>query len=330
LLRSLCQICFKGKSFSVIGRKGNMPSYYDVLKVSKSASDSEVKKAYRKLALKWHPDKNPNNKAEAEKQFKSISEAYEVLSDKDKRSMYDKYGKEGLTGEQRRSSSASQEMPNFHFNFSSPDDIFKQFFGTHNLNDIFDSFQTSPAFFNHPGHQQQHQQQSHFIDPFGAGFGSPFGGFSRARPLQGFMDFSNLSDFSGGSSFSSFSSTSMGGPNMKSVSKSTKIINGQRVETKKTVENGKETIVEKRNGQVTAVYVNGKQDDSALAVELGKSQGGSGGGQPVSHHGSTSHPEGQFNYFDPTEIEQAMANSVQDQRQKGSKPNRSQRNFKPY
>lgn len=56
-------------------------SYYDILGIGKDASDEQVKKAYRKLALKWHPDKNPDNQSEAEKKFKEISEAYEVLSD---------------------------------------------------------------------------------------------------------------------------------------------------------------------------------------------------------------------------------------------------------
>ena len=86
--------------------------YYDVLGVKKDATDAEIKKAYRKLALKWHPDKNPDNKAEAEEKFKKINEAYSVLSDKNKRYQYDHGG--------------------MNFDFSGgfdPNDIFKDFFG---------------------------------------------------------------------------------------------------------------------------------------------------------------------------------------------------------
>lgn len=72
-----------------------MADYYDLLEIQKSATADEIKKAYRKMALKYHPDKNPGD-AEAEKRFKEISEAYEVLSDEKKREMYDRYGKDGI------------------------------------------------------------------------------------------------------------------------------------------------------------------------------------------------------------------------------------------
>eukprot|EP00300_Choanocystis_sp_HF-7_P010787 c17154_g1_i3.p1 GENE.c17154_g1_i3~~c17154_g1_i3.p1 ORF type:complete len:370 (+),score=-31.74 c17154_g1_i3:39-1148(+) len=72
--------------------------YYKILGVDKSATDDDLKKAYRKLAMKWHPDKNPDNKAAAEKKFKEIGEAYDVLSDKNKRAIFDQYGEEGLKG----------------------------------------------------------------------------------------------------------------------------------------------------------------------------------------------------------------------------------------
>ena len=68
--------------------------YYEVLGIEKNASDAEIKKAYRKKARQFHPDKNPDNK-EAEYKFKEASEAYEILSDKEKRQKYDQFGHAG-------------------------------------------------------------------------------------------------------------------------------------------------------------------------------------------------------------------------------------------
>lgn len=72
-------------------------SYYEILEISKSADGSEIKKAYRSMAKKYHPDKNPGDES-AEEKFKYINEAYQVLSDDQKRQVYDRYGKEGLQG----------------------------------------------------------------------------------------------------------------------------------------------------------------------------------------------------------------------------------------
>lgn len=69
--------------------------YYEILEITRTSDKESIKKAYRKMALKYHPDRNPNDK-DAEEQFKRVNEAYEVLSDDSKRQIYDKYGKEGL------------------------------------------------------------------------------------------------------------------------------------------------------------------------------------------------------------------------------------------
>src|ERR687885_1566241 len=74
-----------------------MADFYSVLGVGRDASDDEIKKAYRKLAMTYHPDRNGGSK-EAEERFKAITEAYDVLRDPQKRAMYDRYGEAGLRG----------------------------------------------------------------------------------------------------------------------------------------------------------------------------------------------------------------------------------------
>jgi len=93
--------------------------YYDILGVNKNASDEELKKAYRKLAMKYHPDRNPNKK-EAEERFKELNEAYAVLSDKEKRKQYDTFGQEGF----RQRFSQEDIFRGFDF-----EDIFSNLFG---------------------------------------------------------------------------------------------------------------------------------------------------------------------------------------------------------
>src|SRR4029077_5324400 len=78
--------------------KSSQRDYYEVLGVSRTASVDEIKASYRKCALKWHPDRNPENKAEAEVKFRESTEAYSVLSDPQKRQIYDTYGHAGLSG----------------------------------------------------------------------------------------------------------------------------------------------------------------------------------------------------------------------------------------
>ena len=96
--------------------------YYEVLGLKKDASSSEIKSAYRKLALTYHPDKNPGNK-DAEERFKEAAEAYEVLRDDQKRGIYDQFGHQGLEG------SGFSGFSGFEDIFSSFGDIFEDFFG---------------------------------------------------------------------------------------------------------------------------------------------------------------------------------------------------------
>lgn len=103
--------------------------YYKTLGIPKGSTDEDIKKAYRKLALKFHPDKNKS--PGAEEKFKEVAEAYEVLSDKKKRELYDKYGEDGLKG--RASNGTSNSSPNFTYEFhGDPRATFAQFFGSSN------------------------------------------------------------------------------------------------------------------------------------------------------------------------------------------------------
>jgi molecular chaperone DnaJ len=111
--------------------------YYEVLGVPKSASDEEIKKAYRKLAVKLHPDKNPGDKA-SEEQFKELGEAYEILSDPQSRAAYDQYGHAAFDP-RRRASRAGSDFGGFH----DPFEIFREVFGQRGgggAGSIFDEF----------------------------------------------------------------------------------------------------------------------------------------------------------------------------------------------
>ncbi|KAJ9677310.1 hypothetical protein PVL29_022351 [Vitis rotundifolia] len=113
--------------------------YYNILKVNRNASEDDLRRAYRRLAMIWHPDKNPSNKREAEAKFKQISEAYDVLSDPQKRLIYDLYGEEALKSGQVPPPPASTRggpqhhnhhpNPSFRFNPRDADDIYEEFFG---------------------------------------------------------------------------------------------------------------------------------------------------------------------------------------------------------
>ncbi len=115
--------------------------FYEILGVSKTASADEIKKAYRKVAMQFHPDRNPGNK-EAEEKFKEAAEAYEVLSDADKKSQYDRYGHAGVSGNGRGGFGGGGHNMNM-------DDIFSQF------GDIFGEDNPFGSFFGGGGGQRR-------------------------------------------------------------------------------------------------------------------------------------------------------------------------------
>ena len=189
-----------------------------MLGLTKSATETEIKKAYKKLAVKWHPDKNPNNREEAVEKFREITEAYENLSDAEKRKIYDTYGFNGP-----KAASFS------HFDFNQADDIFAKFFSNNPFDHDDDDFFSS--FFNR---RNRGSKQGGF-GGFG-GFGGSFGSMFNDDFFRGGMGGGGFSS----SSFSSSFGSGMSGPS-KSVTTTTRSVyslyllsNGRTVTTKKT------------------------------------------------------------------------------------------------
>ncbi|MCL4162530.1 UNVERIFIED_CONTAM: hypothetical protein GTU68_067118, partial [Idotea baltica] len=151
--------------------------YYKILGINKGSSEDDIKKAYRKMALKFHPDKNKS--ANAEEKFKEVAEAYEVLSDKKKRDIYDQYGEEGLKGGVPGSGGGNGDTQ-FSYTFSGdPRATFAQFFGT---SDPFAQFFMDGSGGGH-GHNvfEQMDVDDPFISMMGGGMGGPrMGGTRRA------------------------------------------------------------------------------------------------------------------------------------------------------
>ncbi|XP_070276327.1 dnaJ homolog subfamily B member 6-like isoform X1 [Myotis yumanensis] len=218
-----------------------MVDYHEVLGVQRHASAEDIKKAYRKLALKWHPDKNPENKEEAERKFKRVAEAYEVLSDAKKRDIYDRYGKEGLNGGGGGGSHFDNPFE-FGFTFRNPDDVFREFFGGKDPFD--DDFGTRRG-------SRGNRGTTSF---------SAFPGFPAFD--AGFTSFGSI----GRGGLTSFSSTSFGGSgmgNFKSMLISTKIVNRRKITTKRIVENGQERVEVEDDGQLKSLPIYGVADEDA-------------------------------------------------------------------
>ncbi|XP_043494351.1 dnaJ homolog subfamily B member 6-like isoform X1 [Polistes fuscatus] len=258
-----------------------MVDYYRILEVQRTATSNDIKKAYRKLALKWHPDKNPENLDEANKKFKEISEAYEVLIDdakrrtydqrlyqkassrpgrgftfrsffdspfqrhfEKKRRVYDQYGKEGLQMNGGKRRHESDFRPFFTtYVFRDPEEVFREFFAASSFDDPFDSL-FGPA--TRRGQGSIGTNNSLSTSLFGRlGIHSPF-----YNPLSG-MEFTEFN------SFPSFDVTASHGAAVKRTSTSTRFINGKKITTKKIYEDGKETIMSYENDVLKSKTVNG-------------------------------------------------------------------------
>ncbi|KAL6436293.1 hypothetical protein ACFW04_004684 [Cataglyphis niger] len=228
-----------------------MVDYYKVLEVQRTVSSADIKKAYRKLALKWHPDKNPDNLEEANRRFKEISEAYEVLSDEKKRRVYDQYGKEGLQMPGGKRRHGDDFDPHFAgtFVFRDPEEVFREFFDGIPFEDLFAGFHgPRRGGTGRHGHPTSNSLSTSFFGPFGFGFRLPFDNLmENAGGAGNFTSFGTFTSFDGAS----------GGAAVKRTSTSTRFIDGKKITTKKVYENGKETIMSYENDVLKSKTVNG-------------------------------------------------------------------------
>lgn len=220
--------------------------HYETLGILSSATHEEVKKAYRKKAMQWHPDKNSHRKEEAEHQFKRIGESYEVLSDPERRAFYDRYGPEGLTG----SKAAEDHAPQRQYAFHSPHDIFAEFFrgqdpfssfgdifGHHDPFSSFDNDmdpwgnnyhrqRAQNSFFGSHMHPRHHVFGGNMFGHFGMRSGGGFGGFGEYGGYSGFDSQSPSYERQPATTSISLSFGSDGGSTSRQTT--TRIVNGQR------------------------------------------------------------------------------------------------------
>ncbi|KAF8822116.1 DnaJ domain-containing protein [Cardiosporidium cionae] len=216
--------------------------FYAVLELPRTATSSDITKAYRKLAMKWHPDKNANRKEEATEKFKSIAEAYEVLSDSKKKEFYDRHGfLPGDTTQPTYSEDQSRHAFDIFEEFFKRDPILQGFFGRgfsgsrrSGRSSVFDSFFDDDTFGD---------------DMFGRARMGGMRGMGGIGGMGG-MGFSD-SSFGGNSSF--FSSVSSSGGVGKSVSTSTRTVNGRTVTTT-------EEVIRHPDGRVESRTVTSNED----------------------------------------------------------------------
>lgn len=188
-----------------------MTCHYEILGLSKDASPELIRKSYRKLAVRWHPDKNPDNQAEASEKFKLIAEAYEVLSDPTRKREYDNGGSDfaqadefdqgfGGFGFQRASQKDGSRRHRSRFSEQHAFDIFNSFFAEMDSfhRNVFDEdpFFSHSLFGRQSNRPSQQPQRHSSRDPF-AGFGG-FGGFGHHHLMESFLNDDPFADMGGG------------------------------------------------------------------------------------------------------------------------------------
>ncbi|NXC79098.1 DNJB8 protein, partial [Cercotrichas coryphoeus] len=206
-----------------------MVDYYKVLGLQEDASQDDIKKSYHKLALKWHPDKNPKNKEEAEKRFKEIVEAYEILSNPQKRSLYDKSVEESRS--RREGAAAGYDFFCSRHGFPHQEEVFG---GTFPFTCIF-------------------------LNPFdvrinGENWQSAYG--RGGRPREPFVQWNSFCPSGHPTSF--FAENTAGPHGVRTVITTTEVINGKTITTRKIIEDGQETKEVEEDGQLKSVIINGR------------------------------------------------------------------------
>ncbi|KAJ2322154.1 DnaJ sub B member 6 [Coemansia sp. RSA 2704] len=274
--------------------------YYELLGIHAGATPDEIKKAYRKLSLRWHPDKNPGNREEAEEKFKQLAEAYSVLSDADTRGLYDRYGKDGLKrnfrpGSTAQASSAGGGSGGFHgqsdFTYRTANDIFRDFFGGRDpfssmfMDSMFGGDPFGDPFFAHPAGGNPAAS-----NPYMERERRPYAGTGMTRTSQGAGDgfpstfgfpsmefgsfFAGASDGGGMPATGSFSfvSSSIGGSgglrgaSGPSTRTSIQIVNGVKMQTVEE-DDGRGNIT------VTRISPDGSKDVTVNGVPQGSVRG---------------------------------------------------------
>ena len=199
---------------------GEDKDLYGILGVSKTATQKEIKKAYKRQAMKWHPDKNPNNVDEATQKFQEIGEAYEILSDENSRANYDRFGYDGLKNSFRNS--------NFKF---------------HDPFSMFESFFDDDSFFANFGHDKDSKT-----------------GRKRSHGHSMFDEFFKFGDVGGGGNTQTFSFSSGfggGGASFSSMSESTMFVNGKKIRKVSKTQNGKKIEETYENDELVEKIIDG-------------------------------------------------------------------------
>ncbi|XP_009067599.1 PREDICTED: LOW QUALITY PROTEIN: dnaJ homolog subfamily B member 8 [Acanthisitta chloris] len=202
--------------------------YYKVLRLKKNASQNDINKSYHKIAQKWHPDKNPSNKKEAEKKFKEIVEAYNVLSDPQKQSLYDGSVQESSVHRERDAMGYNGFFDSCH--------VF------HNQEQVFG--RVDPFAYDSWNRRINDENW-----PSGRGGSSSL--FSTFR--ESFMPWNS---FCPSEQFTFFAGNTAGPYHVRTVLTTTEVINGKMITTQKIIENGQEQKEVEEDGQLKSVIIN--------------------------------------------------------------------------